>query len=196
MKLLYIDTACAAFPSRAKDAPPWEPHCVRVAALLEDDGGIVGGMTHLIKPLPTWTLADDAAPYHRATPANFRDEAVDLPTVAAELAELLCGVDVVVSHNATFHNRMLFALFADAGVMELPEWSGATFCTLNESQPICRLNPQRLGRWKAPKLSEAYLFFTAVDMDPTGAWNDFAEEQVDAVRAVYHGIKKKAGVAA
>lgn len=193
-KLLYIDTACAAFPSRAKDAPPWEPHCVRIAALLEDDGGIVGGMTHLIKPLPTWTLADDAAPYHRATPANFRDEGVPLSNVAAELAELLRGVDVVVSHNATFHQRMLAALFADAGMERTDQ--AASFCTMLESAPICQLKLVSAGRWKAPKLSEAYLFFTAVDMDPTGAWNDFAEEQVDAVRAVYHGIKKKAGVTA
>lgn len=198
MKILYIDTACSAFQGRSKDAPPWEPHCVRIAALLEDGGEIVGSMTHLIKPPPliaSWALSEDAVQYHRATQQDFTDHGVALTTVAVELTTLLQGVDLVVSHSATFHTRMLKALFYDAGAEE-PSPPIQTFCTMLEAAPICQLKLVSAGRWKATKLSEAYLFFTASEMDPAGTWSEFAEEQVDAVRAVYHGIKKTMAAAA
>jgi hypothetical protein len=187
-KILFVDTACADFPSRSASQPSWEPHCVSIAAVLEDGDNVVTGMTRLIKPLPSWTMGEAAKRYHLATNMDFEDSGDQVLNVAADLGMLLGGVETIVSHNSQFHRKMIAAIFADAG-LDSP-YVSRHFCTMAESASICRVKLVSQGRWKSPSLAEAYSFFTERAMQVWQDWESHAQEQIEAVRVVYHGIMK------
>lgn len=188
MKTVYFDAACAAFAMKDRD---WEPHCVRMAALVDDDGEITGRMCHLVKPLPAWELQDAARPYHKALDADFEEHGVPIATVAEEMAVLLTGAELIVSHAASFHHRVLASLFQDAAMPlpELPE----RFCTLAQSMPICKLPQRNSSSFKPPKLAEAFRHFAGVELPLHTAWDAHAATQVKAVRVVHHGIQQPRG---
>jgi hypothetical protein len=189
-RIAFIDTACFAFPRG--DGQASEHHCARIAALVEEDGQNAGTMVHLIKPAPGWKQDAAAVPYHRAAPADFAEHGIVPATVAAELATLLREVDLIVSHNAQFHRRMLTALYADSGILE-PMRSAPNFCTMNESADVCRIKLQSQGRWKLPKLIEAYRFFGGQSAMDELLWDRFAAQQVAAVRRIYKGLQQRKG---
>jgi hypothetical protein len=192
--ILYLDTACAAFPSNAKDGPRWEPHCVRIAAIREDDGVETGRLVTLIAPRNDWQMSEAAKPYHRATADDFLAGEV-VRAVALDLVSMMQGIKTIVSHNMQFHRKMVGALMADGGLVD-PFNGCEWFCTMTESAPICQIRLMSAGRWKSPTLAEAHMFFTGVQLQqqifgdhPTPTWKAFAESQVEAVRRVYQGIQ-------
>lgn len=184
---LFIDTACSAFAVRNQD---WEPHCVRVAALLEDDGGeIVGRMTHLIRPEPGWDMNPATEPYHKATPEDFHDHAVNVCVIAHELGALLKDDPDVISHNAQFHDRLLRSIFIDADMAVPPAVHKPSYCTMARAMPICRLPTKNTNGYKPPRLSEAFQHFAGTALPVHQTWHGFGECQVKAVRIVYKGIQ-------
>jgi hypothetical protein len=190
MKILYIDLAAAAFPQGRDDG--YRSHCVRIAALLEEDGEVIGEMCHLIKPDKDWHLGESAHEYHRATGHDFADHSVSVKTVATELTALLQDVMIIVSHNTLHHQRLLRAIFTDAGMTTPPDLDRAlNVCTMKDSTDICMVRLLGAGRWKPPKLREAFKFFTGADMRDPIDWYTYAQIQVRAARAVYQGIQKR-----
>lgn len=176
-KILFLDTACNAFPVAGQD---WEPHCVRIAAIREDDGVVTGTLTRLVNS--GCKLADSAQVYHhRATPDDFKREESFPVIVAREIADLSLGVDRIVSHHSRFHRRVLGALLDDGEFFEDrpdPEY----YCTMEAAAPICQLN--------LPRLREAYKFFCPhVPLVEAQDWRGFADQQVAMVQQVYHGIQ-------
>lgn len=184
-RIMFLDTACLAFPRKSD---PWEPHCARIAAVVEEDGEAIGGMLHLLKPKEGWFQDPDAVPYHRAGPDDFR-HGVPASTVAPEFATLIEGVQLTVAFNAPFHRRMVNALFADGEKAEPPAF--AMIDAMSESAPICRLKLISAGRWKSPKLIEAYRYFGGMGEMDAPEWDKFASQQLSAVRAVYRGIRTR-----
>jgi hypothetical protein len=190
MKILYCDLAAAAFPTGRGDG--FRSHCVRISALLEEDGEIIGHMNHLIKPHKDWDLGESAHAYHRASSHDFADDGVDVAVVAEKLRMMMQDVMIIVSHNTQHHQRLLNAIWTDAGLVAPPAIAHHV-CTMKGSTDICKMRLVSQGKWKSPKLKEAFKFFTGADMREPIGWYTFGEVQVRAVRAVYHGIQKRQG---
>lgn len=187
MTTLFIDTACSAFAVKGKD---WQPHCVRMAALVEHNGEIIDSTSMLVRPESGWVIEASAAPYHKATKADFAAEGVSILVLAHTMEALLKDADRLVCYNSSFHTRLLKHIFIDAGV-PVPRIPPVT-CAMAEATPVMRLASMRFGTWKSPKLTEAYRYFTGTEMPELHTWETFGRMQVQAVRDVYHRIHAKA----
>lgn len=186
-RILFIDTACAAFPNRDDD---FGRHCVRVAVIGETDGEVEWSERRLVLPSPEWKFSPLTLPYHRASPTDFAKAGMPLKDIAALMSGALDEADLIVAHNADFHRRTLDALFTDAEVA----YKGGIpwYCTMEQAKPICGLKTAK-GALKSPKLSEAYRFFFDEDLADPKDWQQFANAQVAAVRDIYHEIEASKG---
>lgn len=186
MKILFLDTAAAAFPKKGEDN---QHHCVRVAAALDEDGTQIGSCIRLIAH-PGVALDLEAERYHRATSDDFRREGVTAKEATELLVPLLASAQLIVSFNSQFHRRMLTALFQDAK-LDISVHPGHEFyCAMNESAPIVKVKLSSSGRWRSPTLQEAHRHFTEDVFQQSLDWGTHATQQVIAVRRIYLGIQR------
>lgn len=179
---VYLDCATGAFPSRTGDTSPMA-HCVRVAAIREEDGKENQRLITLVKPAVSWDLDPVALPYYRATPEALA-AAPPQEKVARDLDFLLRDADLLVGYNLVFHKRMLAAVYRDGGLV--PEFNRrmGEVCLMDACAPILRIKMISQNRWKSPKLTEAYAHFAQKEMEAPDAWEPFAIAQVEAVRLI------------
>lgn len=187
MTTLFIDTACGAFAVKGTD---WHPHCVRLSAIVEHDGEVVDSVSMLVRPEPGWAIEASATPYHKATKADFAAEGVSIVILAHTMETLLKETTRVVCYNSPFHTRLLKHVFIDGGI-PIPSMPPIT-CAMAEATPVMKLMSMRFGQWKAPKLTEAYRYFSGAELPVLDTWESFGRLQVQAVRDVYLGIRAKA----
>jgi DNA polymerase III subunit epsilon len=194
-KILYLDTACTAFAERSKDPNAhWQPHCARIAALLEDTEASfmpARAICRLIRPEEGWEMGATATAYHKADAQDFAEASVPATVAANEMNEFLSQADLLVSHNKMFHQKVLTALFADAKLTQPPieGWGGV--CTMVEAMPVMRLATKNTYGYKQPKLTEAFEFFAGTPMPVHVGWYPFGSTNVKAVRVIYKGLQKR-----
>lgn len=190
MRVLYIDAACIAF-AEPKRETHWQPHCVRIAAILEGDPAYMPRrmMCHLIHPEPSWGLISHATlPYHKADRIDFEEAGISVTVAAHELAEMMSGVDQIVAHNAKFHHKVTRSLFVDSGdfipgPVDIP-W----YCTMAASMPVLKLPTKNSAGYKQPKLPEAFQHFVGVQMPAHPTWYPFGVTNVRAVSLIHKAL--------
>jgi DNA polymerase-3 subunit epsilon len=108
------------------------------------------------------------------------------PQLALEAFRRMVGrAALVVAHNIAFDISVMNHAYATLGIPPVC-WPPA-YCTMKESAPLLRLPSSgrySIGGYKAPKLAEAYRFFTEREL--TTAHDALADAY--AVRAVHRGI--------
>lgn len=164
MNHLYIDTASTT-GTWLWDKPLMheeQPHMVRVAAVVmsdETDQPVRPSMCALITPKPGWPMVTPrGTDIHGVYADDLYKIGTDIETVTALLTPILAAADALVGHNADFHSRVLQRAYRDAGAaLELP---GAEVCTMRGSTDLVRAGTPMPGRWKFPRLAEAYLWAT------------------------------------
>lgn len=192
--IVYLDTAATCFRRHGSNAPPWEPHLVRVAMIREVNGDADAddSDTILVRPEPGWIITPETFPYHKAGAAEFDAVGQSIGDVAQSLQTFLQGATTLVWHGAFFHQRMLASVFADAGI-EMPPVTWMPFDTMEQSTDMVRVRLMSQNRWKPPNLAEAFHHFTRRDFVGGWDWYTHAQATIDAVRDVYRGIMRERG---
>lgn len=192
MKVLYLDSACFAFADRSmRGVTHWEPHCARIAAILADGDTTITDICHLIRPEADWLQKPDAVPYHKAAGIDFQQDGVPAAVAATALKALVDEAELIVSFNAQFHQKVVGALFTDATLPRPPGLDLPWYCAMAESMPVVKLPTKNTSGYKPPKLTEAYKFFSAVDLPNHVTWHPFGVTNAKAVRLIYRGLQKR-----
>lgn len=195
---LIIDTTTdtGLWEWKLADDSPFQPHMIRVAAILEHaQRGVADRMCRLIAAGPGWPAI---------TPRNalvtgideIEREALGCPLGAAltRIAVMAAQATTVVAHNMQFHKRVLRRAFADGPQPQIPfPFEGMEqLCTMLASTDLVKLRLPSHTRYKWPSLSEAYQHFTRMGLHLPADPIKQGEARVDAVRAIYHEIIQSA----
>lgn len=194
-RVLYVDAACIAFAD-PKSATHWQPHCVRIAAVLEGDPEFMPTRTvcHLIHPEADWGLLSHATfPYHKADRQDFEEAGVSVAFAAQDIASMMSGVEQIVAHNTAFHHKVIRAMFVDAGEYIPGAVDQPWMCTMAASMPVLKLPTKNTSGYKPPKLNEAFKHFSGVDMPVHPTWYPHAVTNARAVRVIHKGLLNNAG---
>lgn len=159
----YYDTETTGFP-RTDGAPLAEqPYIVQLAAILVDDAlGELACLNTIIQPTD-WEVSSGAANVHGITTEKARLFGIPIASALSVFSQLLRRADQAIAHNDAFDIKLityeLNRLNKPNILLEKPR-----FCTMNATTDICKL-PGRYGKYKWPKLQEAYKHFFGEDFD-------------------------------
>ena len=161
--ILFIDfetTNLADFNKRARD--PSQPHIVSLAAeICDDKGETIEDYSAIVKP-DGWTIPKEASDVHGITDEIAAEKGIPEIEVAKKLFEMVCATQLLVAFNLQFDKFIgrialrrydIFDDSKDAWWKALP-----TFCPMRAMTDICCIPAKTPGKFKFPKLSEAYEF--------------------------------------
>jgi hypothetical protein len=185
---LFIDTTSStgAWEWKLHERDDSQPHMIRLAAILADGDRVVDHFCRLVKPLPNWRyIKPEHALLHGIEDSETRDKGHVLGAVLARITMMIAKADTLAAHNADFHTKVLRRAFRD-GELPMPKLPH-TVCTMRQATNIVQ-SPQSNGRWKWPRLAEAYCHFAGeglnVPADPVAR----GEVMAGAVHVIYRGI--------
>lgn len=192
MKTLYDDIVSTTGTWLWKELPmaSGQPHMVRIAAVLQDDDADhpMDALCRLISPLPGWpAIPPQGTQIHGIYQEDLHQHGIVLGAVLARMSKMLAAADQVVAHSAAFHNHLLRRAYRD-GDLDMPSKRAPWVCTMKASVDLVRVNLESAGRWRWPKLLDAYRHFAGkalvLPSDPIAR----GEAVVAAVRRVHLGI--------
>lgn len=162
---------------------PSQPHIVQLAAVLFDDNRIERASLNVIVSPDGFDIPKEASDIHGITTEIAIGCGVPLVS-AMFLFSKLCGIaGEIVAHNIDFDYLMVQAECARLG-KPCRMTEVARFCTMKASTDICKL-PGNYGKYKWPKLEEAYRHFTGKELE--GAHDALAD--VRGCAAVYFAMR-------
>lgn len=158
--ILFFDTETTGLPNFNERARhPSQPHMVQLAALLTTESGReIESHNVIVKP-DGWAIPTEASDIHSITNEVARF-GISEKTAAELLLAMVKKATRIVAHNITFDKFIAriamrrYELIADADDI----WWKAlpTFCTMNATTNLCKLPGPFAGKYKWPKLQEAY----------------------------------------
>lgn len=180
--ILFYDSETTGLPLwKEPSGDPRQPHLVQLAALLvdEDSRQVVETLDLLVKP-DGWTIPDDVVAIHGITTEHAFEHGVPEADALTQFLALHELAAERVAHVESFDARMVrIALKRYRDDAAADAWKAAPArCTAKMSSPICQLPLKKASpwsKWKTPKLTEAYRFFTGSDM--AGAHSAMADTQ-------------------
>lgn len=184
MTHLVFDTETSGFPKAASAPLHHQPHIVQLAALLIDDSGEERSMNFIVRP-DGWAIHAGAMEVHGITMEKAATAGVPKRAVMAAFTTLCRDADVVVAHNIEFDLKMV-ALEYRRLQQDNPLLTKRKICTMASTTDICKL-PGQYGKYKRPKLIEAYRHFFGEDFG--GAHDAMAD--VRACARIHQHISKQ-----
>lgn len=175
---------------------PSQPWLVSLSAeLCDEDGSVLMAFSFIVKPGPGVSIPKAATDVHGIT--NEMAEALGLKprTALAAFMAFSSRAELVVAHNIRFDMAVIeIARKREYGPSGYVELVLPLFCTMEAAAPIMNLTPTAAMKAtasyntkpKAPKLAEAYKFFTREEL------KDAHDSRADvaACRRVYFAIKE------
>lgn len=200
--LLAYDTETTGLPLwNDPSSDPRQPHIVQLGFKIIDPATrqALDAVDVIIKP-DGWTIPDEVAAIHGITTEKALDEGIPERKALGLLLDAWASCAKRLGHNEPFDARIIrIALFRFGEEAVADHWkAGAAECTARLATPIMQLPPTermvraRFNKFKTPKLSEAYQFFTGRELD--GAHNAMVD--VDACIDVYWAIQDRQQAAA
>lgn len=189
MRSLFFDTETTGKADfRARPDAAHQPRLVQIGAILQDDeSGRVYGEVNLIVRPKDFTIPEDASNVHGITTEIANNYGIPLLHALEAFCSLAKAANQYVCHNADFD---LLIATGECLRMVVPWQSLGAFCTMTQMTPICKLpNPMFPGRFKWPKLQEAFKFAFGKEFD--GAHDAMAD--VRACRDLYQWMRQRAG---
>lgn len=186
---LYLDTETADYHEPGAPALP-----VELAFVLGDEERVVASLGVVLSQTQ-WPgirenpIAERVISIHGITPRMCADHG-EAPIIVLEMfRRMLARASMVVAHNIEFDFGVMNHAFA---TMQLPgvAWP-PLYCTMRASAPVLRIpsgGRYAVGGHKAPKLAEAYHYFTKKDL--ANAHNALTD--VYACRLVHRGLLRLA----
>lgn len=180
---LYFDTETSGLPIIGDLS--LQPHIVQLAAILTDENfNEVASVNLLIKPTD-WTIDQGAADAHGITAEKAFTFGVEIAKALSILKQFTLNAKLVVAHNIPFDTKLVgfeCERFKQPNfILERPK-----FCTMAATTNLCKL-PGRYGKYKWPKLQEAYVNLFGVEFED-------AHDALADVRACLRIHKHLAGV--
>jgi DNA polymerase-3 subunit epsilon len=168
---------------------PKQPHVTQVAAILFDDATEVERMDAYVKP-DGWTVSEEITKLTGITMEHLMDVGRPIKDVIEQFMAMLGKSEGRVAHNDVFDARMLRIELSRLYGKDDPcvdVWKNfPSFCTMNESKSICRIPAKTVGKYKNPKLVEAYEFFFC---EPPKVQHN-AMDDAESALAIYHKIRE------
>lgn len=186
MKIVFIDLETSGLPNfdwRARD--PRQPHVVQAAALLCDDkGNILESFTAIAKP-EGWEIPPELTKIHGISNEHALKVGISEKEILVKLLAMIKGSQLFIAYNEMFDRFVIrcglrrFDLMQDS---DDAAWKAMKrHCAMKVMIDVCKCTPKIYGRWKYPKLSEAYRF--AFGEELTGAHD--ALEDIKATHRLY-----------
>jgi DNA polymerase-3 subunit epsilon len=185
-----------AYDSETTGLPIWkepseypdQPHMTELSALLvdEDTREVLERMDVLIRP-DGWVIPDDIVALNGITTEQALAEGIPEAEALDRFLALHAKVTSQrVAHNESFDARIMriaIKRYLDDATADAFK-AAPSFCTMWTAKPVCRMPQVGKGGIKLPTLSEAYKFFTGLDLvDAHRAGPD-----VEACLAVYYAL--------
>ena len=152
---LFFDTETSNF--RNKQIPldhPDQGRVVQLAALLMDDNFTeIASFKTLIKP-SGWRISPGAESVHKISQKQCEMYGIPVKLAIDMFGNMLSVADVAIAHNSPFDIDMVDteAFLANSTMFKWKE----TFCTMRATTDLCKLESKVKGKYKWPKLIEAY----------------------------------------
>lgn len=135
------------------------PRLVQLGAgLYNDHGEEMSAIDTLVQP-DGFTIPPDATAVHGISTETAERFGVPVAVAVVLFTMMVRQADLIVAHNFSFDDRVVHGELQRMGSRE-PLWPPyKTFCTMKATEPICQLPGRYPGKFKSPKLSEAYRHF-------------------------------------
>lgn len=187
---MFYDFETSGLPAYSDPSEaPHQPHIVQAAAKLINVSTrrVIASIDLIAKP-EGWEIPDDVAAIHGIDTAFALVHGVSETLIVEALHQMWQRAQFRVGHNQSFDARIMrigmkrFDYSEEANEL----WkSGESQCTGLLAKPIMQMPPKGRFGYKMPKLSEAYLHFTGMELEDAHS----AMADVDACIAVYFGIQ-------
>jgi len=159
MRRLYFDTETSGLPPKDPKTPLDKcPHVVQLAAILTDSAfNEIHSINVIIKP-DGWTVGDEAAKVTGITTEAATVLGVPGIIPFGYFSNLCKLADELVAHNIVFDSKLMRyemeRLNKPTRHLQLPQ-----VCTMLATTNICKIPGRYRGKYKWPKLEEAYQYF-------------------------------------
>lgn len=185
MYLVFDTETTGMYNFKAPHTDSSQPHIVQLAACLVDKGANVRGSMNMIVRPPI-LIPEGASNIHGITDDIAGRYGLPLTEALNTFWMLQEKAETLVAHNVNFDRRVLRSAFHRAGLNNfLASFEKCdTFCTMEATTPVLKL-PGYRGRFKWPKLAEAYRYF--FDEELEGAHDAMID--VMACRDVFFALK-------
>lgn len=193
MRILFYDFETTGIPNwKEPSESPCQPHILELGAELydTDTDQVMGSASFLVKP-DGWTVPEEVTALTGITQDRAERYGVPEDLAIGTLLHLWRQCDKRVGHNESFDARIARIAIKRSGREDAElladEWaSGDALCTMRASTSICRIQNVSRGGLKWPKLAEAYLHFTGVEMSNAHR----AIDDVRGCRVVYTHLQR------
>lgn len=185
--ILFFDTETTGIPKNWKapvsDVDNW-PRLIQIAwQLYNEDGNLVESFDTIVKP-DNFIIPLDSSKIHGITTERAYIEGENLELILEKFKNKLNISSLLVAHNISFDEKVLgaefFRKFKTNPLLNIP-----TFCTMQNSTNICKLEGQYGYKW--PKLEELYYFLFNDNFDNA---HD-AKSDIKATAECYFEMKKR-----
>lgn len=179
---LVFDTETSNFPNPSLAVNhPDQGRIVQLAWLLLDaEFKEVGAFNSLIHIGEQVNIAAGAAKAHGITKEKCWQYGVEMPFALRTFLDVYKKAEVVIAHNIAFDKQLVDLEEKAAFQCSTLDWKKGK-CTMLATTPICKLIGKYPGKYKWPKLIEAYRHCFQKDFD--GAHDALAD--VRATAAVF-----------
>ncbi|NIB43769.1 3'-5' exonuclease [Pseudomaricurvus alkylphenolicus] len=187
--ILFYDTEGTGLPEwKQPSGSDVQPHIVQLAGILADADTreIVSTMDVIIKP-DGWVIPEEVTEIHGITNEHALEVGIDESVALNQFISFWDGCKRV-AHNRTYDMRMIRIAakrYGDEALLERWGEKDDHDCTMLLSKPVLQIPSEGRGRYKNPKLEEAYKHFTGKDLE--NAHTAMADAQ--ACMEVYWGLQ-------
>ena len=183
MKLFYDTETTGLTNWRAGPSDPSQPHIVQLAGvLMDDDRQDVEVLNVLVRP-DGYDIPAAASDVHGITQEKALADGIPLWQAVWQFERLMRLASLRIAHNAGFDDLVLATAYHRLGLAPSLDGQDA-FCTKEATTPILKLPGRYPGKYKWPKLAEAYRYF--FDKDIEDAHDALAD--VRACADVYYAL--------
>jgi DNA polymerase-3 subunit epsilon len=156
---LFYDTETTGFPDYKLSLDnPENARVVQLACLLLDEKfNERACFATIIKPAG-WTINPGAQQAHGISLELCQEYGIEMPTVLSQFEAMVSRADILIAHNKKFDHRMMSVelALANRALFDFPDTH--CHCTMESTTNLCRLPSKIPGKYKWPKLHEAYSY--------------------------------------
>lgn len=192
--ILFFDTETTGF-YRFKEEPtsPLQPHLVQLACIGTDEvGAELFEYNQLIRPTSDYEIPDDMI--HEISHDEALRNGIDAFEVADSFHNFLFTSDKHVCHNYGFDSRIMETHLLRHGREASHLHQNRNYCTMLGATNYCKLPGKIPGRWKWPKLSEAFEYFFPGEQVSFESNAHDALFDVRMTKRIYFALMQREGV--
>lgn len=155
---LIFDVETTGFPNNSLSAnDPQQAHIVQLAVILLDEQfNEKASFNTLIKPAG-WIVPEDVVKIHGKSTEDCERYGIPIKAAVEVFQQFSIRAEKAVAHNMQFDKRMLSMAISVVDNIPFPGFQFPdSICTMEAMTNVCKLYGKVKGKFKWPKLQEAY----------------------------------------